>query len=166
LLVFQNRELDVLRKSSSSNKKILLIEDSEKDTELILLILSEFDLAHNIIVLNDGVEALNYLLKKEKISHEVDYLPSLIVLDLKMPKIDGFEVLREIKKDQLLSNIPVVILSSSKQEIDIKKAYAVGANAYFVKSIDFEEFSYAIKEIISFWLNVNISAIDFLNNNK
>ncbi|MBN1329459.1 MAG: response regulator [Candidatus Heimdallarchaeota archaeon] len=153
-------------KTRISNKKILLIEDSEKDSELILLILSEMDLAHHIIVLNDGVEALDYLLKKGQFSQEINDLPNLIILDLKMPKIDGFEVLKEIKQNQTLRNIPVVIFSSSKQEIDIMHAYTDGANAYVVKSINFEEFSYAIKEIISFWLFVNVTSIDFMKLTK
>ncbi|MFW9924614.1 MAG: response regulator [Candidatus Thorarchaeota archaeon] len=146
-------------KVSSISKKILLVEDNERDTELTLLILSELNLIENAIIVNDGVEALEFLQGKGKYSNVSRDFPYLILLDLKMPKIDGFEVLKEIKQDHFLKNIPVVIFTSSTQESDIKKAYELGANAYVVKSIDFEEFSKAIKEICSFWLKINSSSI-------
>lgn len=136
-------------------KKILLVEDSPNDAELTLEALSERNLANTVEWVKDGQQALDYL------KYEGDYVgrivanPILILLDLKLPKIDGLEVLRHIKSDENLKRIPVVALTSSREESDLMKSYDYGVNAYVVKPVDFLDFMAAVKELGAFWAIVN-----------
>jgi two-component system response regulator len=130
--------------------EILLIEDNPDDAGLTIRALKKHNLANNLLHLQDGEEALNYLF-----SSKLTGIPKLILLDLKMPKVDGIEVLRRIKSDQLKKVIPIVILSSSKEERDIVESYKLGVNAYIVKPVDFDKFVKAIADIGLFWLLLN-----------
>jgi CheY-like chemotaxis protein len=136
-------------------KRILLVEDDPRDVELTLSALDEFNLANGVFVVNDGLEALNYLLHEGKYSSIDIGFPAVILLDIKLPKLSGLEVLKIIKSDQRLSNIPVVMLTSSDQEPDLKEAYSFGANAYVVKPVDFQDFIKAIKQLGLFWAMIN-----------
>ncbi len=136
-------------------KRILLAEDSENDVELTLEALSEYNIANNVDVVNDGEEAIEYLYRKGKFKDRSTSNPVLILLDLKMPKMDGLEVLKQVKSDDELKNIPVVVLTSSKIEEDIIRSYNLGANAYVIKPVDFMQFVEAIKKIGAFWIISN-----------
>jgi two-component system response regulator len=129
---------------------IILVEDNPDDARLTIRALKKRNLANNLLHLWDGEEAINYLTK-----HKHSNLPKLILLDLKMPKVDGIEVIRSLKEDAILKSIPIVVLTSSKENIDIKKSYELGANAYIVKPVDFENFIQAASEIGVFWLMLN-----------
>src|SRR3954462_12261516 len=118
-------------------KRILLIDDSQNDVELVLDALEEEKLSDQAFVLRDGAEALDYLFRRQKYADIKDSLPALILLDLKMPKVDGLEVLRQIKEDVNLKRIPVVMMTSSREEIDVLRSYNLGANSYVVKPIKF-----------------------------
>jgi len=135
--------------------KILLVEDNYKDVELIKIALSEYNIEHEIKVVNDGAEALDYLYCKGKYQNNTLKQPSLIILDLKMPKLNGFELLAQLKASDNCKQIPVVVFTSSNQDTDIERAYHLGANAFVIKSVDFTEFSNAIRNIISFWIYTN-----------
>jgi len=139
----------------SVNKHILLVEDDDKDVELILTALKSHNLANDVDVVNDGEEALDYLYRRNKYKDRTSKNPVVILLDLKMPKVDGLEVLREIKSDDHLKIIPVVVLTSSKEEKDIVESYKLGVNAYVVKPVKFQKFIEAIKELGLFWLIFN-----------
>lgn len=130
--------------------EILLIEDSPDDAELTIRSLKKHNLANNLLHLHDGEEALNYLF-----SDTMAGIPKLVLLDLKMPKIDGIEVLRKLKSDDSRKVIPVVVLTSSREEKDIIESYKLGVNAYIVKPVDFDKFTKAIAEIGFFWLLLN-----------
>jgi two-component system response regulator len=130
---------------------ILLVEDNQEDAELTIRALKKQRLANNLIHLQDGEEALNYLFSSE---HN---LPKLVLLDLKMPKVDGIEVLRRLKSDELRKVIPVVLLTSSKEERDIVESYKLGVNAYIVKPVEFEKLVSAVSDIGLFWLILNQS---------
>ena len=129
---------------------ILLVEDNQDDAGLAINALKKNNLAGNLIHLHDGEEALSYLF-----SHDLTSIPKVILLDLKMPKVDGIEVLKRIKSDERLKVIPVVVLTSSKEYRDIVESYRLGVNAYIVKPVDFEKFVRAISEIGLFWLLLN-----------
>jgi two-component system, response regulator len=130
--------------------EILLIEDNPDDAELTIRTLKKNNLANNLIHLQDGEEAMAFLFSRtERIT------PKLILLDLKMPKVDGIEVLRAIKSDESRRSIPVVVLTSSKEERDIVESYKLGVNAYIVKPVEFEKFTEAIKQLGLFWLILN-----------
>jgi two-component system response regulator len=129
---------------------IILVEDNPDDARLTIRALKKRNLANNLLHLWDGEEAINYLTE-----HRQNNLPKLILLDLKMPKVDGIEVIRSLKEDAILKSIPIVVLTSSKENIDIKKSYELGANAYIVKPVDFENFIQAASEIGVFWLMLN-----------
>jgi two-component system, response regulator len=136
--------------------EILLVEDNINDAELTIRALHKKNIANNIIHLKDGASALDFLFGKgEFLQRNINNKPKIILLDLKMPKVDGMEVLRKIKKDALTKNIPVVVLTSSKENPDIEKAYALGANSYIVKPVDFEGFSKAIADLGFYWLVLN-----------
>ncbi len=139
----------------TGRKTILLAEDNVKDVELTLAALSESQVPHEIIVSRDGAEALDYLYTRGKFSDRHSGNPDLILLDLKMPKVDGLEVLEAIKTDHRLKSIPVVMLTSSREEQDLVKSYGLGANAYVVKPVCFENFVQALKETGSFWGTIN-----------
>lgn len=134
---------------------ILLVEDNPNDVELTIEGLSEYNLANNIQVVSDGEEALDYLYCKGKFAGRISGNPIVVLLDLKLPKIDGLEVLRQIKSDENLRFIPVVILTSSNEESDKVKSYKLGVNAYVVKPIGFREFTNSIRELGMFWAVIN-----------
>lgn len=136
-------------------KHILLVEDNPNDVELTLEGLSEYNLANNIQVVRDGEEALDYLYYRGKFAGRISNNPVVVLLDLKLPKIDGIKVLRQIKSDENLRLIPVVILTSSNEESDKVKSYKFGVNAYVVKPISFHEFTNAIRELGMFWAVIN-----------
>ena len=136
-------------------KRILLAEDNPKDVELTLTALDEHHLANEVVVVNDGAETLDYLYRRGKFAMRADNHPAVVLLDLKMPKVDGLEVLRTIKSDHDLKTIPVVILTSSRQEKDVIESYKLGVNAYVVKPVDFKKFIDAVKQIGAFWALIN-----------
>jgi len=136
-------------------KRILLAEDDPKDVELILEALGEHRLANEVVVANDGREALDYLYRVGKYAGRINGNPVVLLLDLKMPKYDGIEVLRTIKSDELLKTLPVVVLTSSRESRDLRECYELGVNAYVVKPVKFPEFLDAVKKIGVFWALVN-----------
>ena len=136
-------------------KRILLVDDSARDTELTLNALAEHNLANEIVSLRDGVEALDYLYRRGPFVDRAVGNPAVVMLDLKMPKVDGLEVLRQIKSDPALKMIPVVVLTSSRQESDLITSYQLGVNAYIVKPVQFQEFVKAVKLLGAFWAVVN-----------
>jgi two-component system response regulator len=129
---------------------ILLVEDNPDDAGLTIRALKKNNLANSLVHVTDGEEAINYLFAPGRVA-----LPKLILLDLKMPKVDGIEVLRKIKGDEQRRVIPVVILTSSKEERDIVESYKLGVNAYIVKPVDFEKFVKAVTDLGMFWLVLN-----------
>ncbi len=135
--------------------RILLVEDDPKDVELTLTALEEYNLANEVIVVRDGEEALEYLYSPGKFKTRSSDNPSVMLLDLKLPKVDGLEVLKQIKSEEKLRMIPVVVLTSSKEERDMVASYRLGVNAYVVKPVDFHEFVNAIKELGVFWAVIN-----------
>ncbi|MHC1736684.1 MAG: response regulator [Ignavibacteriaceae bacterium] len=136
-------------------KTILLVEDNEIDVELTLVALSEHNLANNIVTVSDGVEALEYLHYQGKFKYRKKGNPAVILLDIKMPRMDGIEVLSELKNDKSLRSVPVVMLTSSREEPDLKKCYELGVNAYVVKPVNFNDFVDAVKHIGVFWALLN-----------
>lgn len=136
-------------------KNILLVEDSTQDIELTLTALSEHNLANTVVVVRDGEEALNYLYRRSSYSSRTNENPAVILLDLKMPKVDGIQVLREIKNNEQLKSIPVVMLTSSGEESDLVESYKLGANAYVVKPVGFEDFVRAVSQLGIFWAWIN-----------
>ena len=136
-------------------KRILLAEDNPKDVELTLTALDEHNLANEVVVVNNGAEALDYLYRRGKFAMRADNDPAVVLLDLKMPKVDGLEVLRTIKKDDKLKTIPLVILTSSREEKDLVESYKLGVNAYVVKPVNFQQFIEAVKELGAFWAVIN-----------
>lgn len=136
-------------------ERILLAEDDQRDIELTLAALESINLANKVDVVNNGEEALDYLFKRGDYKNRSNGNPAVVLLDLKMPKVDGLEVLAQIKENKELKNIPVVILTSSKMESDLLTSYNLGANAFIIKPVQFEEFIKAIKEVGSFWAILN-----------
>ena len=136
-------------------KKILVAEDDENDAELILKALERYNIANEVVLVEDGAEALDYLHRRGDYETRADGNPVLTLLDIKMPKVDGLEVLREIRSDERLKLIPAVILTSSRQEGDLLAGYQLGVNAYIVKPLDFNEFAEVVRELGVFWLMVN-----------
>jgi CheY-like chemotaxis protein len=136
-------------------RTILLAEDNSNDVELTLAAFRENHLLNDIVVTRDGAETLDYLFRRNTYDSRANGNPALILLDLKMPKVDGLEVLRTIKSDAKLRTIPVVILTSSRQEQDLLRSYNLGVNAYVVKPVDFREFVDAVKALGGFWAVVN-----------
>lgn len=135
--------------------RILMVEDDPKDVELSMTALEDYNLVNEVVVARDGEEALDYLFCRGKFQDRSSDNPAVILLDLKLPKVDGLEVLREIKSDAKLRLIPVVVLTSSKEEKDMVTSYKLGVNAYVVKPVDFHEFVNAIKELGVFWALIN-----------
>jgi CheY-like chemotaxis protein len=131
--------------------RILLAEDSPQDVEMTLAALSEHHLANEIVVVNDGEQALDYLYSRGTFAGRPPGNPVLVLLDLKMPKVDGLEVLRAIKQDERLRLTPVVMLTSSREEQDVVRSYQLGINAYVVKPVDFHAFVEAVKQLGAFW---------------
>jgi CheY-like chemotaxis protein len=136
-------------------KRILLAEDSANDVELTLAALEQHHLANEIVVVRDGAEALDYLYARGAHAGRNSGNPALLVLDLKMPRVDGLDVLRIIKADAALKTIPVVMLTSSREEQDLIASYELGVNSYVVKPVDFAEFIEAVRQIGVFWAIVN-----------
>jgi CheY-like chemotaxis protein len=136
-------------------KRILLVEDSPNDVELILEALAENRLANEVVVVRDGEEALDYLYRRGVFRRRMEGNPVVVLLDLKLPKVDGLEVLAQLKSDSQLKVVPVVVLTSSHEEQDILRSYNLGVNAYVVKPVDFHEFVGAIKELGLFWAVIN-----------
>jgi CheY-like chemotaxis protein len=142
---------------TTNNKlgRILMVEDDPKDVELTLTALEEYNLANEVIVTRDGEQALDYLYCRGEYKTRSSGNPAVMLLDLKLPKVDGLEVLKQIKSDEELRMIPVVVLTSSKVEKDMVASYKLGVNAYVVKPVDFHEFVNAIKELGVFWAVIN-----------
>jgi DNA-binding response OmpR family regulator len=135
--------------------RILLVEDDQKDVELTLAALDEYNLANEVVVAADGERALDYLYYRGKFMRRARENPAVLLLDLKLPKVNGLEVLQQIKSDENLKLIPVVVLTSSHEEKDMVASYKLGVNAYVVKPVDFHEFVNAIKELGVFWAIIN-----------
>jgi DNA-binding response OmpR family regulator len=135
--------------------RILMVEDDPKDVELSLTALEEYNLANEVVVARDGEEALDYLYCRGNFATRSSDNPAVMLLDLKLPKVHGLEVLKQIKSDEKLKMIPVVVLTSSREEIDMVASYKLGVNAYVVKPVDFHEFVNAIKELGIFWAVIN-----------
>ena len=136
-------------------KRILLVEDSPNDVELTLEALSEHNLANEVEVAQDGQEALDYLYHQGRFSDRPNGNPAVVLLDLKLPKINGIEVLKQIRSDDKLKLIPVVVLTSSHEEQDRVESYNLGANAFVVKPVDFHSFIDAVKSLGIFWAIIN-----------
>jgi CheY-like chemotaxis protein len=136
-------------------KRILLAEDNENDVELTLAALGEHNLANEVVVVRDGAEALDYLLGRGKFAGHANGLPVVVMLDLKMPKVDGLEVLHQMRTRPELRHIPVVMVTSSREEQDLVRSYQLGVNAYVVKPVDFQQFMESIKQIGFFWAVIN-----------
>lgn len=134
---------------------ILLVEDNPQDVELTIEALRENNLANIVIAVRDGVEAMEYLTYEGAFKNREKGNPTVMLLDIKMPRMDGIEVLEAIRKDDKLKTIPIVMLTSSREEPDLKRCYALGVNAYVVKPVDFKDFMYAVKEIGVFWAILN-----------
>ena len=135
--------------------RILLVEDDPRDVELTLTALGEYNLANEVVVTRDGEKALDYLYCRGEFNTRPHDNPAVMLLDLKLPKIDGLEVLQQIRSDERLKLIPVVVLTSSHEEKDMIRSYQLGVNAYVVKPVDFHEFVNAIKELGVFWAVIN-----------
>ena len=136
-------------------KPILIAENDSNDIELILTALEEYNLANKTVVVRDGVEALDYLYRRGSFAKRPPGNPVVILLDLKMPRIDGIEVLRQLKDDPKLHTIPVVVLTSSRESKDIIQSYELGVNAYVVKPVIFKEFIETVKKLGLFWILTN-----------
>ena len=135
--------------------RILMVEDDPKDVELTLMALEDYKLANEVVVTRDGEEALDYLYCRGNFTTRTPDNPAVLLLDLKLPKVDGLEVLQQIKSDEKLRMIPVVVLTSSHEERDMVASYTLGVNAYVVKPVDFHEFVNAVKELGIFWAVIN-----------
>ena len=136
-------------------KKVLLVEDSENDIEITLEALAEYHLANKIVVVRDGAEALDYLFSRGKYATRSGPDPVVVLLDVKLPKLSGIEVLQEIRATERYRHLPVVMLTSSREEPDLQSSYKLGCNAYVVKPVDFAQFTEALKMLGCFWAVLN-----------
>ena len=136
-------------------RRILLVDDNPRDTELAIDALRQYKLANEVVALRDGVEALDYLYRRGPFETRQELNPAVILLDLKMPRVDGLEVLRTVKSDPKLKVIPIVVMTSSRQEQDLVESYRLGVNAYVVKPLEFHAFVDAMKVIGAFWAVLN-----------
>jgi CheY-like chemotaxis protein len=136
-------------------RTILFAEDNPRDVELTLEALGDHNLANNVFVVRDGVETMEYLRREGKYKQRKPGNPAVLLLDIKMPRMDGIEVLRTIRKDNELKMLPIVMLTSSREEQDLIKSYELGVNAYVVKPVDFKEFIEAVKQVGIFWAVIN-----------
>lgn len=142
--------------NTKKEKLILLVEDNPDDVLLTKEALKDNNILNEIIIANDGVEALDFLFGRGKYENrDLSINPQLILLDLKLPKVDGLEVLKEVKSSERTKTIPVVILTSSKEEQDLIKSYSLGVNSYIRKPVDFEQFSQSVKQLGLYWLVIN-----------
>jgi CheY-like chemotaxis protein len=135
--------------------RILIVEDDPNDVELTLTALADYNLANEVVVTRDGQQALDYLYGRGEFSTRSNGNPAVMLLDLKLPKVSGLEVLQQIKSDEALKMIPVVVLTSSNEEKDMMRSYSLGVNGYVVKPVDFHEFVNAVKELGIFWAVIN-----------
>lgn len=136
--------------------EILLVEDNPNDAELALLALEENHLSNRIVIVRDGAEALDFLFGTGAYNQrDTNEQPRLILLDLKLPKVDGLEVLERLKSDPLTRTIPIVILTTSREERDIMQSYELGSNSYITKPVDFEQFTQAVRQLGMYWLLLN-----------
>jgi two-component system, response regulator len=141
---------------SNGEVEIVIVEDDPNDAELIVRVLRKHHLANKIVLLKDGVEALDFLLARGAYADRAGCVtPKVILLDLKLPKVDGLEVLQQLKSNERTKNIPVTVLTSSREERDLQAAYALGVNSYVTKPINFEEFAKAVAELGLYWLMLN-----------
>jgi CheY-like chemotaxis protein len=139
----------------SEIKRILLVEDSANDIELTLGAMEENHLANEVVVVRDGAEALDFIYKRGVFKLRKNGNPAVVLLDLKLPRVDGLEVLKQLKADPELKSIPVVMLTSSREEQDLVRSYKLGVNAYVVKPVDFSDFVTALRELGLFWAVIN-----------
>jgi two-component system response regulator len=140
----------------NEEKIILLVEDNPDDELLTLMALKNNNILNKVVIARDGAEALDYLFGTGQYTgRDISIMPQVVLLDLKLPKVDGLEVLKQIRSNELTSIQPVVVLTSSKEEIDIIKCYQLGANSYIRKPVDFEQFLEAIKQLGLYWLVIN-----------
>lgn len=137
-------------------QRIVMVEDDPQDVELTLTALEEYNLANEVLVLGDGSQALDYVYCRGSFQERARGNPALILLDLKLPKVDGLEVLQQIRSEEGLKFIPVVVLTSSREERDLVASYRLGVNAYVVKPVEFHQFVNAVKELGIFWALVNV----------
>jgi CheY-like chemotaxis protein len=135
--------------------RVLIVEDDPRDVELSMAALGEYNLANEVVVARDGAEALDYLYCRGAFASRPRENPAVMLLDLKLPKVDGLEVLKQVKSDEQLRMIPVVVLTSSHEEKDVMRSYSLGVNAYVVKPVDFHDFVNAVKELGVFWAVIN-----------
>lgn len=135
--------------------RILLAEDDPRDLELTLAALADHGLANEVIVVRDGEETLDYLFRRGRFASRVEGNPVVVLLDLKMPKVDGLEALRQLRADERTRTLPVVVLTSSRESRDLEQCYHLGVNAFVVKPVQFKEFVAAVKEIGIFWALIN-----------
>jgi DNA-binding response OmpR family regulator len=152
---FPGTESTAETRTMDSLGRILIVEDDPKDVDLTMTALEEYNLANEVVVVRDGEEALDYLYCRGKFQTRANDNPAVVLLDLKLPKVDGLEVLQQIKSDDKLKIIPVVVLTSSHEEKDMVTSYKLGVNAYVVKPVDFHEFVNAIRELGVFWAVIN-----------
>lgn len=136
-------------------RRILLVEDDPRDIELTLAALEENNLANEVVVVRDGEQALNYLHRRGDFALRAEGNPVVVLLDLKMPKMNGLEVLRAMKSDPTLKQVPVVVLTSSRESSDLEECYQQGVNAYVVKPVQFDEFVKSVQELGVFWALIN-----------
>lgn len=139
----------------TSLNRILLVEDSPRDAELTLDALDANNLANDVVHVRDGADALDYLHRRGQFADRSNEQPAVVLLDLKMPKVDGIEVLRQMKSDPHLKLVPVVVMTSSREEADLFRSYELGVNAYVVKPVKFQEFVEAVKQVGVFWAVIN-----------
>jgi len=144
------------RSFQTSVVEVLLIEDDENDADLALYALKKFNLGNRIQVINDGAEAVDFIFARGRYEQRTEVLrPKLILLDLKLPKLNGVEILEMLKADPRTKNIPVVIMTSSQEAPDLQRCYALGANSYIVKPVDFEQFAKAVQQVGLYWYVLN-----------
>ncbi len=148
----------------SKERPILLVEDNPDDEALALHVFSKNRIGNQVIVAHDGVEALDYLFGTGAFSGRKPELPAVVLLDLKLPRIDGLEVLRRIRAESRTTLLPVVILTTSRETLDMQQAYNLGANSYVRKPVDFERFQYLVGVLGEYWLNINESVEASTNN--
>ena len=140
----------------NSRVEIVFIEDSPEDADLAMRSFEKYNFANEIKLIDDGQSALDYLLGKDSIFHDGSApVPKLILLDLKLPKVGGLEILEQVKANDTLKNIPIVVMTSSSEDTDIKRAYALGANSYIVKPLNFTNFAESIRQLGMYWLVLN-----------
>lgn len=136
--------------------EILLVEDSDQDAELAMRALKKKNITNNIVRLKNGEEALNFIFAKGEFSNRsIQNQPKVVLLDLKMPKVDGLEVLKEVRENDETKDLPIVILTSSKEEEDLVKSYKLGVNSFIVKPVEFESFTNAVAKIGMYWVLLN-----------